>query len=164
MAIDFSKGMTRKAPTSKGKMSFADAKKASLDNLEKAISAVKAFQQKEGKLPSGNAMPAGLVKVGNEGETCIGWRIANKPVHFNQESKDAYYPCGDWEADLRSLAADIKAGKHEDVLVEAYERPTREPSQGMLEKRAARNAAKNAKQNTFVWNGNTYNVATGKKV
>jgi len=34
----------------------------------------------------------------------------------------------------------------------------------MLEKRAARNAAKQAEQANFTWNGNTYSVKTGRKV
>ena len=164
MAIDFSKGMTRKAPQSKGRMSYTDAKKASLDNLENAIDAVKAYQTKEGKLPTGNAMPAGLVKVGNEGEICIGWRITNKPVHFNAESKDAYYPCEDWEADLRNLAAEIKAGKHEDVLLEAYERTSKPPTEFMVEKREARAMAKQKEERTFVARGKTYITDTGKIV
>jgi len=164
MAVDFSKGMTRKAPKSQGRMSYSDAKQKSLDNLDKAIDAVHKHIKKFGALPTGNQMPAGLVKAGAEGEPCIGWRIANKPVHFNQESKDAYYPCSDWEADLRSLAKEIAAGKHEDVLVEAYERKTKEPTEGMREKREARNAAKQRGEANFTWNGNTYSVKTGRKV
>lgn len=162
MAIDFSKGMTRKAPASKGKMTFEQAKKTSLKNLEAAIKAVKDYQKENGKLPTGNAMPAGLVKVGADGETCIGWRLANKPVFFNQESKDAYYPCTDWEADLRALAADIEAGKHTDVLVEAYDRPFKEPSPAMLAKRAARAEAKQNGQAHFISGGKTYVTKTGK--
>lgn len=165
MAIDFSKGMSRKAPQAKGKMDFTQAKQAAQDNLDNAIKAVKAFVAKAQRLPTGNEMPAGLVKVGADGDTCIGWRIANKPVHFNQKSKDAYYGIGggDWEADLRSLAAEIKAGKHEDVLLEAFERPSKPASGFMIEKRQARAAAKQAGASTFQAGGNTYRTKDGKK-
>ena len=163
MAIDFSKGMTRKTPASQGKMTYAQAKQKSLDNLADAIASVKAFEKENGRLPTGNELPAGLVKVGADGETCVGWRIANKPVHFNQESKDAYYPSkSGWEADLNELASQIEAGKHEDVLIEAYERPAKAPTENMLAKRQARAEAKQAGQAHFVHNGTTYVTETGK--
>lgn len=165
MAFDITKatGMVKKAPKQAGPMSYPEARQKSLDNLETAIQAVKDFEKKNGKLPTGNDMPAGLVKVGADGKTNIGWRIANKPVFFNQESKDAYYgPCPDWEDALRSLAEQIAAGKHEDVLVEAYDRPNKKPSDAQLRKRNARAEAKQAGEATFRANGKTYLTATGK--
>jgi hypothetical protein len=165
MAFDIYKlsGMVKKTPQQAGPKPYAEARQDSLDNLEKAIQAVKDFEKEHGKLPTGNDMPAGLVKMAANGDVNIGWRIANMPVFFDQESKDAYYgPCADWEADLRALAAQIEAGHCEDVLVEAHSRPKKEPSPFQIEKRAERAKAKQEGNEYFSVRGKTYVTNTGK--
>lgn len=164
MAFDITKAapMSRKAPKSSGPMTYAEAKQASLNNLDKAIQSAKDFQSKHGALPTGNQMPAGLVKVGANGDVSIGWRISNKPVHFT-EAKTAYYACSsDWESDIRDLAAQIRDGKHEDALVEAHDRKSKPPTAGMIAKREARAEAKANGEAHFAVNGKTYITASGK--
>ena len=160
MAMNF-KGtaFVSKTPTSKGPQDYATARASSLANFEKQIKAVKDHLALHKRLPQGQDLPAGLVKVDAEGRPCIGWRISNNNVHFDPESKASFYYQGDdWEAALRNLKAEIEAGNFETELQEAFTRKGKGPSDFQIERRAARAAAKQAGELTYTCRGKKYTV------
>ena len=136
MAFDWNyaaSNTVEKATSSTEPMTFDRAKSKSLGNKEEndkqeqgVSKQLENWKAKKINGKNNKPSPSNWFYKDVNGNWSVSWRISNKPVFFNDACKQAggWLPIkgDDVEGALNALKDEILSGKHDDALIDAYDR------------------------------------------